>query len=68
MRHGLTMGELACWFVETLDLDVDCTVIRMHGWHPLRHPAWLAARRAKLDQPQPERTRICRWRAATPAR
>ncbi|MEF8703090.1 MAG: DUF1343 domain-containing protein [Candidatus Accumulibacter sp. UW26] len=38
MRHGLTMGELACWFVETLDLDVDCTVIRMHGWSPAAAP------------------------------
>jgi uncharacterized protein YbbC (DUF1343 family) len=24
MRHGLTMGELACWFIATLHLDVDC--------------------------------------------
>jgi hypothetical protein len=57
MRHGLTMGELACWFISTLKLDVDCTVIKMHGWAPdcgarLR----LAERRAQLDQPQPERS------------
>jgi uncharacterized protein YbbC (DUF1343 family) len=32
MRHGLTMGELADWFVATLKLDVDCRVIEMDGW------------------------------------
>ncbi|WP_300455731.1 DUF1343 domain-containing protein [Accumulibacter sp.] len=40
MRHGLTMGELARWFVATLDLDVDCTVIRMHGWSPDAAPGY----------------------------
>ncbi|MBS0544912.1 MAG: DUF1343 domain-containing protein [Proteobacteria bacterium] len=34
MRHGLTMGELARWFVATLKLDVDCQVIAMQGWQP----------------------------------
>ena len=34
MRHGLTLGELARWFVQTLRLDVDCTVVTMEGWHP----------------------------------
>ncbi len=34
MRHGLTMGELARWFVATLKLDVDCQVITMQGWQP----------------------------------
>lgn len=34
MRHGLTMGELARWFVATLQLDVDCRVIEMAGWQP----------------------------------
>jgi len=32
MRHGLTMGELARWFVASLKLDVDCRVIPMQGW------------------------------------
>src|SRR4249919_137769 len=32
MRHGLTMGELARWFIATLSLDVDCRVIEMSGW------------------------------------
>ena len=37
MRHGLTMGELARWFVATLGLDVEYRVIEMQGWHP-EHP------------------------------
>ncbi|WP_442956712.1 exo-beta-N-acetylmuramidase NamZ family protein [Propionivibrio sp.] len=34
MRHGLTMGELARWFIAELRLDVDCQVIAMDGWQP----------------------------------
>jgi uncharacterized protein YbbC (DUF1343 family) len=34
MRHGLTMGELARWFKDTLRLDVDLQVIAMEGWRP----------------------------------
>jgi uncharacterized protein YbbC (DUF1343 family) len=38
MRHGLTMGELARWFVATLKLDVDCQVITLQGWRPSQAP------------------------------
>jgi uncharacterized protein YbbC (DUF1343 family) len=38
MRHGLTMGELARWFVSSLRLDVDCQVVPMSGWAPLATP------------------------------
>ncbi|MBS0581368.1 MAG: DUF1343 domain-containing protein [Proteobacteria bacterium] len=38
MRHGLTLGELARWFVSTLHLDVDCQVVPMSGWAPLAAP------------------------------
>jgi uncharacterized protein YbbC (DUF1343 family) len=34
MRHGLTLGELARWFVAGLRLDVDCQVIPMERWEP----------------------------------
>src|SRR5256885_3609822 len=34
MRHGLTLGELARWFVRTLRLDVACEVVTMEGWKP----------------------------------
>ncbi len=40
MRHGLTMGELARWFVATLKLDVDCRVIEMAGWQPDAAPGY----------------------------
>ena len=40
MRHGLTMGELARWFVATLKLDVDCQVIEMQGWQPAAAPGY----------------------------
>jgi uncharacterized protein YbbC (DUF1343 family) len=40
MRHGLTMGELACWFVTTLELDIECTVITMHHWAPTTAPGY----------------------------
>jgi uncharacterized protein YbbC (DUF1343 family) len=34
MRHGLTMGEMAHWFVRHFKLDVDLKVIAMEGWAP----------------------------------
>ncbi len=40
MRHGLTMGELAQWFISTLRLDVDCQVVSMRGWQPLLGPGY----------------------------
>ena len=49
LRHGLTVGELARWFVGVGALDVDLDIIRCMGWdrlmgpHPLpsfEHPAW----------------------------
>jgi uncharacterized protein YbbC (DUF1343 family) len=40
MRHGLTMGELARWFVTTLRLDVDCRVIEMQGWQAEQAPGY----------------------------
>ena len=45
MRHGLTMGELARWFVQTLHLDVELQVVGMEGWSgdgwPLGHRIWI---------------------------
>ena len=40
MRHGLTMGELARWFIAHLDLDVECEVITMQGWQPDTAPGF----------------------------
>jgi uncharacterized protein YbbC (DUF1343 family) len=38
MRHGLTMGELARWFKQTLRLDVELEVVPMDGLPPLGWP------------------------------
>ena len=40
MRHGMTMGELAGWFIATLGLEVDCRVITMQGWAPHAAPGY----------------------------
>lgn len=40
MRHGLTLGELARWFVRRLRLDVECEVIAMEGWRPEQAPGY----------------------------
>jgi len=40
MRHGLTLGELAGWFVRSLKLDVDCEVVTMEGWMPAQGPGY----------------------------
>ncbi len=40
MRHGLTLGELAHWFVRTLKLDLDYRVIEMIDWQPEQRPGY----------------------------
>jgi uncharacterized protein YbbC (DUF1343 family) len=40
MRHGLTMGEIARWFVTTLRLDLEYQVIPMQGWRPDEAPGF----------------------------
>jgi uncharacterized protein YbbC (DUF1343 family) len=51
MRHGLTLGELALWFVKTLRLDVDCQVVKMEGWNPAHAPGygWPLGERAWIN-------------------
>jgi uncharacterized protein YbbC (DUF1343 family) len=51
MRHGLTMGEMANWFIATLKLDVDCRVITMEGWDPHAAPGygWPLGERAWIN-------------------
>ncbi len=40
MRHGLTLGEMARWFVRSLALDVECEIITMEGWQPDSAPGY----------------------------
>lgn len=38
MRHGLTLGEAAHWFVKKLKLDVKYQVVKMQDYRPLASP------------------------------
>jgi uncharacterized protein YbbC (DUF1343 family) len=51
MRHGMSMGELARWFVARLRLDVDCQVVPMQGWSPEAAPGygWPLGERAWIN-------------------
>jgi uncharacterized protein YbbC (DUF1343 family) len=51
MRHGLTLGELARWFVAALALDVECDVVAMQGWQPAAAPGfgWPLGERAWVN-------------------
>jgi uncharacterized protein YbbC (DUF1343 family) len=40
MRHGLTLGELGLWFIDTLKLDVDYRMIEMEGYEPDAAPGF----------------------------
>ncbi|MFE8031668.1 exo-beta-N-acetylmuramidase NamZ family protein [Thiohalocapsa marina] len=40
MRHGLTLGELALWFVAQRGLDLECRVIDMDGYQPQAAPGY----------------------------
>jgi uncharacterized protein YbbC (DUF1343 family) len=40
MRHGLTLGEMAQWFVRVLRLDVECEVVTMDEWNPSNGPGY----------------------------
>ena len=64
MRHGLTMGELARWFVARLALDVDCDVVTMQGWAPDAAPGygWPAGERSWVN-PSPNAPNLSMARA-----
>ena len=51
MRHGLTLGELACWFVDKYELAADLTVVEMEGWNPSQAPdfGWPSSARAWIN-------------------
>lgn len=51
MRHGMTLGELARWFVGRLKLDVDCRVVTLEGWNPHAAPGhgWPLGQRAWVN-------------------
>ena len=64
MRHALTMGEMARWFVRELKLDVDLQVIAMEGWQPHAAPGygWPLGERAWVN-PSPNAPNVFMARA-----
>jgi uncharacterized protein YbbC (DUF1343 family) len=64
MRHGLTLGELGRWFVDTMKLDVDYRVIEMEGYQPNAAPGygWPAGERAWVN-PSPNAPNLSMARA-----
>jgi uncharacterized protein YbbC (DUF1343 family) len=64
MRHGLTLGELARWFVRSLGLDLDCHVVTMEGWEPGAAPGygWPLGARAWVN-PSPNAANLWMARA-----
>ena len=64
MRHGMTMGELARWFVATLKLDVECEVVTMEGWEPDAAPGfgWPSGERSWIN-PSPNAPNLSMARA-----
>ena len=51
MRHGLSLGELARWFVGKLKLDLECHIIELQGWKPEQSPGfgWPVGERAWVN-------------------
>lgn len=51
MRHGMTLGELGLWFIDTLKLDVDYRIIEMEGYRPDEAPGfgWPLAERLWIN-------------------
>jgi len=47
MRHGLTLGEAAKWFVRSAKIDVECEVVQMKGWKPAE--GWPLGERAWVN-------------------
>lgn len=62
MRHGLTLGELARWFVGTRRLDLECEIVAMRGWAPSRAPGhgWPLGQRTWVN-PSPNASNL--WMA-----
>jgi uncharacterized protein YbbC (DUF1343 family) len=64
MRHGLTLGELGLWFIDTLKLDVDYRIVEMEGWQPDAAPGhgWPLGERAWVN-PSPNAANLWMARA-----
>ena len=59
MRHGLTLGELAKWFVITMKLDVEYRIVELEHWKPEQAPGfgWPLGERAWVN-PSPNASNL----------
>ncbi len=64
MRHGLTLGELGCWFVKHFKHDVDYRVVEMEGYDPEAPPGfgWPLSQRTWIN-PSPNAPNLWMARA-----
>lgn len=64
MRHGLTMGEMARWFVREFRIDVELVVVPMQGWAPAAAPGygWPQGERSWIN-PSPNAPNVSMARA-----
>ncbi|MBK5915170.1 exo-beta-N-acetylmuramidase NamZ domain-containing protein [Rhodocyclus purpureus] len=64
MRHGLTLGELARWFVAEFAIDVELEVVAMDGWRPEEGPGfgWPLGERSWIN-PSPNAPNLSMARA-----
>lgn len=58
MRHGLTLGEAAHWFVKKLGLKVDYKVIEMKGYEPDQAPGFGWPEQLSWVNPSPNATTL----------
>jgi len=64
MRHGMTLGEMGRWFIDSMGLDVDYRVIEMECWRPDATPGfgWPLGDRAWVN-PSPNASNLWMARA-----
>ena len=64
MRHGLTMGEMARWFVREFRIDVELVTVPMQGWAPDAAPGhgWPLGERSWIN-PSPNAPNLSMARA-----
>ena len=63
MRHGMTLGEAAKWYVRHLNLDVELKVIEMKGYHANRAPGFGWPQSLSWVNPSPNMPRLTTSRA-----
>lgn len=63
MRHGMTMGELGRWFIDTLGLQVEYRVIEMEQWQPEASPGFGWAPERSWVNPSPNAANLSMARA-----